>query len=215
MAIEQGAVWWGKYGSGISYKRLDSVRQQLESHIETRVYLFARGECWRTTLVDITTDEKRVDIVRKPPYYSTSLCRMFVLLRDFVALSPEWAEYHLVPEAHPEPARMSGALANRRASSTFLNAIRRAQSDSRPRRSSELLGISAFPLDLGEPRAVLVATAVRAKAPASGLNVTRSVPTVRAALLPRFENRRENQTRPKRWNLLSLGVIGWPLRSSH
>jgi len=124
LALERGEVWWGKFGRGMSYKRLADVRRQLDSGIETYVYLYRKGECWRTTLADITTDERRVDQDRIPTYYRTSLCSVFVLLRDFFPLPTDWAQSHLIPLSNPEQSRMSGALANQ---STLIYVLEHSQ----------------------------------------------------------------------------------------
>jgi hypothetical protein len=123
LALVNGEVWWGKFGRGMSYKRLAGVRRQLDSAIETHVYLYRKGECWRTTLADITTDERRVERDRIPTYYRTSLCSVFVLLRDFFPLPNDWIQSHLAPLSSPEQSRMSGALANQ---STLIYVVERS-----------------------------------------------------------------------------------------
>jgi hypothetical protein len=95
----KGAVWWAKFGApgttAISDTRLTVIRRQLHDGLETHCYLYRKGEVWRTTLEDITSDPAQVQEELLPGYYDTSECNLFVRLRDFQQLEPDWALEHL------------------------------------------------------------------------------------------------------------------------
>jgi hypothetical protein len=112
----KGAVWWGKFGTpgttAISDARLNVIRRQLHDGIETHCYLYRKGEVWRTTLEEVTTDPAQVQEELLPGYYDTSLCNLFVRLRDFQQLAPDWPLEHLTLVTNPDPLAIAGALGN-------------------------------------------------------------------------------------------------------
>ena len=112
----KGAVWWGKFGTpgttAISDARLNVIKRQLHDGIETHCYLYRKGEVWRTTLEEITTDPAQVQEELLPGYYETSLCNLFVRLRDFQQLEPDWPLAHLTLVTNPDPLAIAGALGN-------------------------------------------------------------------------------------------------------
>jgi 5-methylcytosine-specific restriction protein B len=112
----KGAVWWGKFGNpgttAISDARLTAVRRQLQDGVETHCYLYRKGEVWRTHLEDITADPAQVEDALLPGYYEKSLCNLFVRLRDFQRLEPDWPLEHLILATNPDPLAVPGALGN-------------------------------------------------------------------------------------------------------
>jgi MoxR-like ATPase len=112
----KGAVWWAKFGTpgttAISDARLTVIRRQVHDGIETHCYLYRKGEVWRTTLEEITTDPAQVQAELLPGYYDTSECNLFVRLRDFQQLEPDWPLEHLTLVTNPDPLAIVGALGN-------------------------------------------------------------------------------------------------------
>jgi hypothetical protein len=113
---ELGAVWWGRFGesgSGIGARNLAQLQSQLDASIPTHVYLYRRGEVWRTVLHEITTDRERIERDRLPSYYEPSECNLFVLISEFEeVLPPDWIESHLVKASDPDPEKTVGVLSN-------------------------------------------------------------------------------------------------------
>lgn len=116
VADEAGSVWWGRLGTsdaaGMSEARLTAMREQLGSGLTARAYLYRRGECWRTDLLEITTDPAAVAPDLLPGYFDLQDSNLFLRLANFERLDPNWPLAHLVPVAHPVPEAVAGALGN-------------------------------------------------------------------------------------------------------
>lgn len=105
VAERSGSVWWGRLGqgdaAGMSKARMAAMREQLARGTHTNAYLYRRGECWRTTLREITADPNEVDGNLLPSYFSVEDSNLFFLLSQFTPLDADWASQHLVPAANP------------------------------------------------------------------------------------------------------------------
>jgi hypothetical protein len=119
VAVEKGAVWWGKFGTPggravLSERNLELIRTQLLDGTTTFAFLYRPGEVWRTRLEEITVNPDEVDRALLPGYYDTDECNLFVRISGFEKLEPDHATRYLVLASDPDPDRMPGALGNQR-----------------------------------------------------------------------------------------------------
>jgi hypothetical protein len=117
IADTMGSVWWGRIAgpgaSGVAADKLAELRRQLNAGFPTHAYLYRRGELWRASIVEITSEQSEVlGDSRFPSYYGAADCNFFVRVTDFVQLQPEWARDHLVLASDPDPLKLEGALSN-------------------------------------------------------------------------------------------------------
>jgi MoxR-like ATPase len=96
-----GAVWWGRRGTegstGLAAKWVDQIRNQLDDGIPTTVFLYSAKSTWRTTLLDIETDESAIDPELVPEYYDpTDHHTLWVKLSNFTEVEPDLVKNHYV-----------------------------------------------------------------------------------------------------------------------
>ncbi|MDT0184324.1 DUF3578 domain-containing protein [Microbacterium sp. ARD31] len=117
IAETHDSVWWGKFGTAgtnaVGAARLELIREQLSSGVETLCFLYRNGELWRTRLMAITPHAEDVDPDLMPDYYTTAECILFLQLADFEEVHPPtWALSNLVLASDPDPTKTQGALSN-------------------------------------------------------------------------------------------------------
>ncbi|QNN53565.1 MrcB family domain-containing protein [Nocardioides mesophilus] len=117
IADTHGSVWWGKFGTAgtnaVRAARLELIREQLSTGVETMCFLYRNGELWRTRLLAITPHEDDVDTALMPDYYAPAECILFLKLTQFEEIHPPtWALSNLVLATDPDPSRTQGALGN-------------------------------------------------------------------------------------------------------
>lgn len=117
IADTHGSVWWGKFGragtNAVGAARLELIREQLSSDVETFCFLYRNGELWRTRLMAITPHPEDVDPALMPDYYTTGECILFLELTQFEEVHPPtWALSNLVLASDPDPSKTQGALSN-------------------------------------------------------------------------------------------------------
>jgi hypothetical protein len=116
IAEKYGTVWWGKFGrpgtNAISEAKLEAIRAQITSGVDTHCYLYRSGELWRTTLRSITANAAEVDVERLPAYYGTDQCNLFLEIANFQQLPADWAVKNLLLASKPAPEAIAGALSN-------------------------------------------------------------------------------------------------------
>lgn len=78
---EHGEVWWGSFGRGIGTHTLQTIRGQLSSGVETRVYLYEQETYrWYIARLKDVVDEKPEDASRVPSYYRDQDCAVYLKL---------------------------------------------------------------------------------------------------------------------------------------
>jgi 5-methylcytosine-specific restriction protein B len=117
IADDRGSVWWGRFaregGPGVADTKIADLNAQLTAGIPTYAFLHRRGEPWRATVEEITTDRDTVrGDGRLPSYYSADDCNFFARLSNFELLDSAWPTSHLVQASDPDPAKITKALGN-------------------------------------------------------------------------------------------------------
>ena len=118
VADRLGSVWWGCLGQtdapGMSEARVTALRNQIvQTNGQcTYAFLYRRGECWRTKILDVTADPQAVDRELLPGYFEPEECNLFLRLKEIVQLDANWPFEHLVPVANPTHEAIAGALGN-------------------------------------------------------------------------------------------------------
>lgn len=106
IADSAGSVWWGKFAADPTKKsmadhRLERFSHQLSNEVPTHVYIVGADSVFRTHLNKISLDSSAVDEARKPKYYASSECNLFVELGGFEQLDRGWIEENLVLQSNP------------------------------------------------------------------------------------------------------------------
>jgi hypothetical protein len=116
-AEEHGVVWWGRLGdpegrAAIGAPRLKELQAQLDAGTPTYVFLHRTGEVWRTRLVEIRTDRPVGELELIPEYYRDVVGEhhLWLKLKDFKKLEPDYAENHLVMDDSDGPESISHAF---------------------------------------------------------------------------------------------------------
>jgi hypothetical protein len=117
VAEEHGAVWWGRLGdpegrAAIGASRLKELRAQLDAGIPTYVFLHRTGEVWRTRLIAIRTDRPNDELELIPEHYRGVVGKhhLWLKLREFESLEPDYAQAHLVMDGSKDPDSMAQAF---------------------------------------------------------------------------------------------------------
>jgi 5-methylcytosine-specific restriction protein B len=84
VAERQGSVWWGCLGgrgtSGMASARLAALHAQLDANIgPTYAYLYRRGECWRTEVIGLTSDQDAISADLLPGGLFSDLDRRLIV----------------------------------------------------------------------------------------------------------------------------------------
>jgi MoxR-like ATPase len=115
IAERSGSVWWGRFAQpgapGVSADRIAELRAQIKGGVPTFVFLYRRGDVWRSTLQQVTTDPNDVDRDQLPAYYTTRECNAFFRIGDFEHLEADWVTRNL-RLANPSAGPLAGALGN-------------------------------------------------------------------------------------------------------
>lgn len=134
LAERYGAVWWGKFGLGVSADLIEHASRQLREQVPTFVYLLAGKKIrHRARLLEIFGGGVRVQLRPKdvnliPAYYRNEVCSVWFRLNDFRALA-EGESRHLMlfnePYARPKLTGMRGLVYVTHPSNIVLGEVRR------------------------------------------------------------------------------------------
>ena len=150
LAENEGSVWWGKTvregksGSGFADKRLNTFNSQLDSNIETNVYLFENkpGEkAYQAKVLNIVRDFKDIDIDKLPNYYkenAETTNELFIELSEIHEVDRSVTLESLERFDSPENVGFVRSFQDGQSSRFYVR--KRLESESRPQRISDQFG---------------------------------------------------------------------------
>ena len=140
-------MWWGRLGdpegrAAIGASRLKELEAQLDAGTPTYVFLHRPGEVWRTRLVEIRSERPTDEVELIPEYYRDVVGEhhLWLKLRDFESLDPDYAEKHLVMDGSEDPESIAQRSRASRAFFTFASSQRAAEEDALARERGRLQG---------------------------------------------------------------------------